>query len=153
MITAPGIDPTRLTYDAGRDGIAKLVVGAVVHTGGKVLVLRRSAIDDFLPGIEELPSGGVEAGEDLLTALARELAEEIGRTGPMTLDSGFVANFDYLSGSGHKTRQLTFGLPHDGRPIALSTEHTTYRWLRPADLAESSVTEETAQTIRSWAVS
>ncbi|RSN70205.1 hypothetical protein DMH08_06555 [Actinomadura sp. WAC 06369] len=137
--------------DADRDGIAKLVVGAIVHTDGRVLILRRSAEDAFMAGIEELPSGGVEPGEDLLTALERELAEEIGWTGPLILDPGVVAHFDYISGSGRKARQYTFGLAHHGRPITLSSEHTAHRWLHPADLNDSEVTHETARTIRDWA--
>lgn len=150
-VTALGIDLQRLLDDADHDGIAKLVVGAVVHRGGQVLILRRSNDDEFLPGIEEVPSGGVEPGEDLLTALRRELAEEIGWTGPLTVDRGFVTLFDYLSGSGRKARQYTFGLAHNGQPITLSAEHTTHRWLTPADVTGSDVTGETAQAIRDWA--
>lgn len=139
--------------DAERDDIAELVVGAVVHTGGQVLILRRSADDAFMAGIEELPSGGVEPGENLLTALERELAEEMGRTGPLRLTPGFVTHFDYVSGSGRKSRQYTFGVAHNDGPIVLSAEHTGYRWLHPTDLADSDVTPETAQTIRAWAAS
>jgi 8-oxo-dGTP diphosphatase len=148
VTTIQGIDGAGLLDDAGRDGIEKLVVGAVVHTGGQVLILRRSNDDAFLPGIEELPSGGVEPGEDMIAALRRELVEEIGWS---TLDRGFVTYFDYVSGSGRKARQYTFGLPHHGGPISLSAEHTAYRWLAPAAVADSDVTDETAHTIRDWA--
>ncbi|MEV4004300.1 NUDIX domain-containing protein [Actinomadura sp. NPDC049753] len=137
MTTASGFDIQQLHADADRDGITKLVVGAIVHAGGQVLILRRSAEDTFMGGIEELPSGGVEPGENLLTALERELAEEIGWTGSLTLDPGFVTHFDYISGSGRNARQYTFGVSHHGRPIVLSAEHTAYRWLRPAELADS----------------
>ncbi|WP_211258896.1 NUDIX domain-containing protein [Spirillospora albida] len=151
MTTTQGIDFRGLVDDADRDGVEKLVVGAVVHTGGRVLILRRSGDDTFLPGIEELPSGGVEPGEDLLTALRRELTEEIGWTGRPVLDPGFVARFDYTSGSGRRARQYTFGLAYHQQPITLSAEHTTYRWLAPVDVDGSDITDETAQTIRDWA--
>ncbi|MEU5988153.1 NUDIX domain-containing protein [Spirillospora sp. NPDC047418] len=153
MTTASGLDIQQLHADADRDGITNLVVGAIVHADGQVLILRRSAEEAFMAGIEELPSGGVEPGENLLTALERELAEEIGWTGPLTLDPGFVTHFDYISGSGRKARQYTFGLAHHGRPIVLSTEHTAHRWLHPAALSHSGVTEETARAVRTWAAS
>jgi 8-oxo-dGTP diphosphatase len=144
------INDRRLRADADREGIHKLVVGAVVHDRGRVLILRRSATDEFLPGIEELPSGGQERGEELLDSLARELAEEIGWHGPVAIDPTFVTHFDYLSGSGRKVRQYTFAVPYDGRPITLSPEHTAYRWISPADLDGSDVTPETARTIQAW---
>lgn len=106
VTTASGIDIMQLHNTTERDGITRLVAGAIVHADGRVLVLRRSAEDDFMAGIEELPSGSVEPGENLLTALERELAEEIARFGALTLDPGFVTHFDYISGSGRKTRQL-----------------------------------------------
>ncbi|GAA1579591.1 hypothetical protein GCM10009678_72880 [Actinomadura kijaniata] len=151
MTTVQGIDFQALVDRADRDGVQRIVVGAVVHAAGRVLVLRRSGGDAFLPGIEELPSGGVDPGEDLPTALRRELAEEIGRGGPLALDPGFVTHFDYVSGSGRRARQYTFGLAHDGGPVSLSPEHTGFRWLAPADLAGSDVTEETARTVHAWA--
>ncbi len=140
----------RLRGEATRDGIAALVVGAIVHHGDRVLILRRSASDDFLPGIEELPSGGVEDGEGLFGALARELAEEIGRRGPLRLDPGFVASFDYVSGSGRATRQYTFALAAEDRAVTLSEEHEGHRWVDPADLTGTGLTDETARTIRTW---
>ncbi|MEU4820473.1 NUDIX domain-containing protein [Actinomadura sp. NPDC023710] len=150
MTTASGLDIQQLHADADRDGITKLVVGAIVHADGQVLILRRSAEDRFMAGIQELPSGGVEPGENLLTALERELGEEIGWTGPLTLDPGFAAHFDYISGSGRRARQYTFGVAHQGQTIVLSPEHTAYQWLHLAGLTDSDVTTETARVIRDW---
>lgn len=41
-----------LTAEAERDGVRQFVVGAVVHHGGKVLLLKRPE-DDFMGGIFE----------------------------------------------------------------------------------------------------
>jgi 8-oxo-dGTP diphosphatase len=149
----------RLRRDADHDAIEKLVVGAVVHrSDSHVLILRRSPGDDFMPGIEELPSGSVEEGEDILAALERELAEETGLSCSRFLTGGqgepFTASFDYTSGSGRRARQYTFAVPYDGSPIVLSQEHTDYRWLDPSDqcaLVDSDLTPETITTIRAWA--
>ncbi|WP_326829483.1 NUDIX domain-containing protein [Streptosporangium sp. NBC_01810] len=144
-------DLQHLVDDADRDGIQKLVVGAVVYHDDRVLILRRSSGDDFLPGIEELPSGGVDDGEDLRSALARELAEEIGWSGPLILDRDFVAVFDYLSGSGRKARQCTVALSGNACPIVLSDEHESYRWITLDELSDSDLTDETVQAIHDWA--
>jgi 8-oxo-dGTP diphosphatase len=144
-------DLQQLTSDAAHDGIEKLVAGAIVHHSGRILILRRSPADPFMPGIEELPSGGVDKGEDLLTALRRELKEETGLTGPLTVDRDFTASFDYESGSGRKTRQHTFAVPYNGHPIRLSREHVAFRWINPADTHDTDLTRETTQTIRDWA--
>jgi 8-oxo-dGTP diphosphatase len=145
------IGQQQLLDEAHRDGIMKLVVGSVIHHEGRVLILRRSSTDEFLPGIEELPSGGVDPGEDLLAALTRELAEEVGLPGPATPDPTFVTSFDYFSGFGRKARQYTFSLGYAGFTIRLSEEHTSFRWIEMADLAESDLTVETQQAIRDWA--
>lgn len=142
----------RLRGEAERDGVTKMVVGAIAHRNGDVLILRRSQYDDFLPGIEELPSGGVESGETLMNALARELTEEIGWSGSIMADPDFVTSFDYVSGSGRKTRQYTFSVAAGDRAVTLSGEHTEYRWIAPAHVADCDVTDETAQAVYDWMV-
>jgi 8-oxo-dGTP pyrophosphatase MutT (NUDIX family) len=138
-----------LVDDARLEGIEKFVVGAVIHHDGLVLIVTRSASDDFLPGIEELPSGGVERDETLAEGLDRELLEEVGlRAHPM--DSGFIACFDYTSGSGRPTRQLTVSVPLMGRRIELSEEHSAHRWIRCSDLDHASVTAETKTVLHKW---
>ncbi|WP_166389346.1 NUDIX domain-containing protein [Nocardioides ochotonae] len=131
-------------------GVDRLVAGAVVYVEDCVLVLRRSAGDDFLPGIEELPSGGCEAGETLGQALDREVAEEIGWSGPARVDPGFVAEFDYLSGSGARTRQYTFAVPLGEQIIQLSPEHSNWRWLGRGELDRSDLTHETRRVLEEW---
>src|SRR5699024_3471478 len=41
-----------LRDSAQRDGVEKFVVGAVIHQDGSALVVTRSELDDFLPGID-----------------------------------------------------------------------------------------------------
>ena len=79
---------------AARDGIEKIVVGAIISKSNKVLVLRRRE-DDFLGGLDELPSGHVEDGEGLPDALRREVKEETGLEVSRILH--LVGRFDYLT--------------------------------------------------------
>ena len=56
------IDPTiiqRLLIDAEKDGVQKLVVGAVIYKNNKFLLLERVP-SDFMGGFVEIPSGTVE---------------------------------------------------------------------------------------------
>ncbi|MFG1923254.1 NUDIX hydrolase [Cryptosporangium sp. NPDC048952] len=73
--------------------MTKHVVGAVIaDTGGKILLLRRAA-EDYLGGLWELPSGGVDDGETLTEALHREVYEETGLT--VTAIEAYLGHFDY----------------------------------------------------------
>ncbi|RLU96856.1 DNA mismatch repair protein MutT [Streptomyces griseocarneus] len=108
-----------------RDGIEKTVVGAVItDSDGKVLLLHRQA-DDYLGGLWELPSGGVDPGESLVAALRREVVEETGLV--VTAVGDYLGHFDYRSGSGRKTRQHNFAATVTGEVVVL-TEHDAHLW-------------------------
>lgn len=115
----------QMSAEAISDGVQQIVVAAVLQHGGKVLLLQRPQ-DDFMGGIFELPSGKVELGETLDTALIREVKEETG------LDvvgiREYLGSFDYASGSGKKSRQFNFAVDVSApEPIELQ-EHDTYLW-------------------------
>ena len=131
-------------------GVDQLVAGAVVHSEAGVLVVRRSLDDDFLPGIEELPSGGCDAGETLGEALDRELAEEIGWRGPVRVDDGFVACFDYVTGNGARARQYTFAAALGDQVVRLSPEHSSWRWLAREEIETSDLTDKTRKVVEEW---
>ena len=141
--------PELLRREAVADGVERFVVGAVIHDGGLALVVTRSGSDDFLAGIEELPSGGVDPGETLADALRRELAEEVGFC-PGEFDDGFLATFDYVSGSGRRTRQFTVSASRGEHRVELSDEHVFARWVGPDDLGASTATPETKRVLEAW---
>lgn len=131
---------------AGRDGVQRLIIGAVIAHDGRVLVLKR-APTDFMPGILELPSGQVDAGETLSEALRREVDEETGLR--VTEIGAYLGSFDYLSKSGRLSRQLNFVATVADGPIRL-TEHTEYAWLAESELATAWITESTRDTIKAF---
>ncbi|SHF68362.1 NUDIX hydrolase [Streptoalloteichus hindustanus] len=113
------------------DGVERAVVGAVISDRGAVLVLQRRLDEEFLPGLWELPSGRVEAGEDLVTALRREVAEETGLD--VDVVTGYLGSFDYVSAGGARTRQHTFAVTVvEPEPLHL-TEHADHAWITAPD--------------------
>lgn len=121
----------QLRTNSQKDGIQKLVVGAVIYKNNKFLLLERVP-SDFMGGFVEIPSGTVEAGEDLLTALAREVQEETGLIVTSVLE--YLGSFDYRSSSGKKTRHFNFFVEVEENEIKLSpTEHQAYYWVALSD--------------------
>ncbi|MEC4019205.1 NUDIX hydrolase [Streptomyces sp. H27-D2] len=134
-----------LARAAAREGITKTVVGAVITEGdGKVLLLHRTA-DDYLGGLWELPSGGVDGGETLLQALHREVQEETGLR--VTEVGDYLGHFDYLSRSGKPTRQFNFTATATatatGTAVTL-TEHDAHQW---ADRSQQDQVSSAVRTV------
>ena len=114
----------KLLTDAQRDGVQKLVVGAVIYKNNKFLLVERVP-SDFMGGFVGIPSGTVEVAEDLLTALAREVKEETGLIVTSVLK--YLGSFDYKSRSGKKTRHFNFLVEVKDGEIKLNpTEHQAY---------------------------
>ena len=129
---------------ARKEGVNRFVVGAIIMSGGKVLLLRRPE-DDFMGGIYELPSGAVELGETLGAALAREVEEETGLR--LEQISQYFGYFDYESASARTTRQFNF-LIGISEPFNLRlTEHDDYVWADREELGKRPVSNLTRQTV------
>lgn len=110
--------------DLLKDGIEKIVVGAVIFLSQETPLLLRRTASDFMGGLVELPSGTVDKSETLIEALVREVKEETGLS-ISSVDS-YIGHFDYLSGSGKKTRQLSFMVKTSDTHITLSSEHDAF---------------------------
>ena len=137
-----------LKDDIKRDGIQKVVVGAVIRCGDLVLLLKRRS-DDFMGGLVELPSGRVDPREEIIEALKREVQEETGLK--VESSDSFVGTFDYTSSSGKKTRQLNFLTRVKESKVRLNpAEHTEYYWLSPdaKDFQSLNISKKTRQIIK-----
>ena len=121
----------QLLAESQKDGVQKMVVGAVIRKDNKFLLLERVP-SEFMGGLVELPSGTVDEGEDLLTALAREIKEETGLT--ITSVLAYLGSFDYTSASGKKTRQFNFLVKVAPGEVKLNpTEHQAHHFVAPTD--------------------
>lgn len=136
----------RLVEIAQQDGIERLVVGAVIaDADDRVLLVRRAASDTF-PGLWELPSGGVDAGESLADAFVREVFEESGLVAEI---GWYVGSFDYTTGSGVRARQFVFHCEKATGHVRLNAaEHDGFQWA--AIDALPNVSREVAVLLGKW---
>lgn len=124
-----------------QEGIVKNVVGAIIlNEKNKVLIMSRKT-DDFMGGIDEIPSGNMKKGENIYDALVREVKEKT------NLDivnvKSYIGSFDYISGSGKKARQYNFLLDIKNTENIILTEHDEYNWLTIEEIRKSSkITDE-----------
>ncbi|MCQ8770224.1 (deoxy)nucleoside triphosphate pyrophosphohydrolase [Streptomyces sp. KLMMK] len=107
----------------------RVVVGAALFDGGRLLAARRSAPPE-LAGRWELPGGKLEPGESAEEALVRELREELGvEAEPLERVAGeWPLRPPYVL---HVwTARLLAG---EARPLQ---DHDELRWLAPDELDE-----------------
>lgn len=111
-------------------------VGALIQNkDGKFLIVKRSEKDDFLPGLWELPGGGLDFGEELQDGLKREIKEETGlivetikpvavNTYPMEKEDEKIQRIE-----------ITFLCRITGTDtVLLSDEHTEYKWITKSEV-------------------
>lgn len=130
-----------LNEKAMRDGIVKRIAGGIIYNNeGKLLLLRRRA-DDFMGGIYELPSGNLEENETIEQGLIREIKEETGLD--VKRVGSFVNTFDYLSGSGKKSRQFNLEVEAENTENVFLTEHDEYKWMTYDEIEkDANITDE-----------
>ena len=138
-----------LLEKAKEEKIEKNVVGAVIiNRQGKILIMSRK-LDDFMGGIDELPSGNMEIGEDIPAALAREVKEETNCELNEILF--YIDSFDYKSGSGKNARQYNFAIKVKETDTIVLTEHDSYLWQTVEEIINNhKITTEVKKTIKKY---
>ena len=117
-----------------KDGIKKIVVGAIiVNDNNEVLLVRRKQ-DDFMGGFYEMPGGNSEENETIYETLVREVKEETNFDIEKVIS--YVNYFDYISDSGKKSRQFNFVVNVKSIDNLILTEHDCYKWLNLNELEE-----------------
>ena len=124
-----------------------VAVAAIIVREGRVLAMCRSAHKDAGAGLWETLSGRVDAGEEPLETVKREILEECSLNvqvdpRPLTAYSAqragkpmivIVYRAEYLSGE-----------------VVRSDEHDDHAWLTPDEFAERSGLTKLARTVKEW---
>lgn len=71
-----------------------LVNRCIIENEGKLLLIKRASDDSYNPGLWEFPGGKLDEGQDLTSALKREVLEETGLrvepTSPLVYADSFI---------------------------------------------------------------
>ncbi len=135
-----------LIENGKKDEIEKNVVGALVlNSQNEILILTRKT-NDFMGGIDELPSGNMEKGENIYEALVREVKEETNLDLKKVVS--YINSFDYISSSGKKARQFNFVVTVKSEEHIKLTEHDHYQWLSIDEVRKNTrITDEVKNTL------
>lgn len=110
-----------------------LVARAVVVNEGSLLLLRRSLSDTHNAGLWEFPGGKIDAGEELIDGLVREVLEETGTRIKPSLSIAHVAS--ELVRTGKYEGRLYVALFYVAQMLSgnvkLSMEHDLAEWQKP----------------------
>jgi len=118
--------------------LSKIAVGAhgtIIKPDGKILITKRTAHDDYMPGCWDLPGGGVEFGEDVEAALIREFKEEVNLTIEDVKPVFVYTDLSKIEDWEVQMVQIVFVASKYSGSIELDlNEHDEYAWIDPVDL-------------------
>jgi 8-oxo-dGTP diphosphatase len=127
-----------------------LAVSAAVFRDARVLIVRRARAP--LIGHFSLPGGGVEVGETLAAALARELMEEVGVEAEIVT---FNRHVEAIAHEGDRVRThfviASFVARWTSGEPRLSDEVDAIEWIDPAAALPSPTTPELGEILMSAA--
>jgi len=106
------------------------VGAAILNKNDTILMVKRSADDDFMPNSWELPGGGTEYGEEPEKGLKREILEECGIE--IEVFKPLTTGTYYMKKADEETQrvEIVFStmMSDPDQEIKLSEEHSEYQW-------------------------
>jgi 8-oxo-dGTP diphosphatase len=126
--------------------IQKIGVSCFLFNKDKVLILRRSEKESFLPGFYELSGGKVEFGESAEEAVIREMKEETGLSIKVIKP---YSTFSYVSNDGERhTIDIQFVANLSGNSeVVLSQAHDDYKWIDSAEIKNLKISDQMKEAI------
>jgi len=115
------------------ENIIIVALKAIIVFDDKILIIQRSADDMVAASTWEFVGGKLEFGEELDTALKREIKEEVG------LDVSIEELLYATTFKTHEHRQLvllTYLCTAESAKVKLSTEHQNFLWANKSQMLE-----------------
>ncbi|WP_063752991.1 NUDIX domain-containing protein [Streptomyces natalensis] len=124
------------------------LASAVVVHNARVLIVRRSYSERFLPGAWGVPCGKLERGESAASGALRELKEETGLLGAIIAHTGSSAFLSDYQGRRVRNHQENFAVRPLTLDVVLPSADQAYLWARPSELADIGVDAYNMNVIR-----
>ncbi|MEU2582309.1 NUDIX hydrolase [Streptomyces avermitilis] len=129
-------------------GDKRLAAAVVMDEEGRVLLVRRSERERFLPRVWGVPCGKLEPEESSRDGALRELKEETGLRGEVVRkvgESSFVSDY-----RGHEIKnwQDNFLVRPLSMDITLPAPDQAYAWLTPSELSSVDIDEYNLDIVR-----
>lgn len=99
-------------------------LSVIINEEGKVLIVKRSPTDKWMPSKYGLVGGGIEEGEEPIDAARRETMEEVG----LKLEH-FIDSFNILTPPNTVDYVFVAKAPENPQ-VKLNNEHTEYGWYK-----------------------
>lgn len=114
----------KVTKMSKENKIVVVVKGVILHEG-RILIVKRAADDEVGRDTWETVGGKIEFGEDLETALTREVEEETGLK--VTVEKILYATA-FKTDPARQVVILTYLCKSSTKEILLSAEHSDFKW-------------------------
>lgn len=108
------------------------IKGLIRNSEGKVLVVKETGRTWW-----DLPGGGMDHGENIKSALAREMHEEVGLTGDFTYKVIAVDNPGFLSHANVWQLRLIFEVTPVTLPTEAGNDADEIHYINPSELKDS----------------
>lgn len=108
------------------------VCALIVNEHKEALLVQRAA-DDWCAGVWEMPGGGKEKDEDLISCITREVKEETGLT--IIGKPEFIGYFDFSHSESTTTkRKFCFQISHVSGTVKTSKDHSNAKYFSLAQI-------------------